>query len=159
MRRLAIFVALASTALTTPAFAKDGSAYIGIDLGVTKPLKTKLDFSNGTINVDNALELRHKLGYDADLVAGYDFGMFRLELEAAYKRSSLKNADADVAAVTAVRSPLAGGRVDASGHASVPSGMLNALFDLGGDDGFGGSIGAGIGLARVKYNTRLNPSS
>ncbi len=157
MRKLMTAAALVSTALATPAFARDGSGYFGIDVGVMKAMKSKFDFSNGTVSANNALEISHKLGYDADLVGGYDFGMFRLELEAGYKRASLRHADLDTAAAAAVGFP--GGRVDASGHASVGSGMVNALFDFGNNDAFGGSIGAGFGLARVKYNTHLNPSS
>ena len=33
---------------------------------------------------------KHKMGYDVDVVGGYDFGMFRLEGELAYKKATRK---------------------------------------------------------------------
>ena len=33
------------------------------------------------------LDINHKLGVDGDMIAGYDFGMFRAEAELGYKRS------------------------------------------------------------------------
>src|SRR5947209_12676940 len=132
MRRLTFAAALVSTALASPAFARDGAAYIGIDAGIMKPLRTNLDFSNSTTSVTDAVQLRHKLGYDVDALGGYDFGMFRLELEGAYKHAGLKSADIAPAAGAAVyASPLVAGRVDATGHVTVGSGMLHALFDFG----------------------------
>ena len=47
----------------------------------------------------------------------------------------------------------------ADGRTSVGSGMLNALLDFGGNEGLGGSIGAGVGLARVKTRVGLSPTN
>lgn len=46
-----------------------------------------LDFDDGTA-FQNALTVDHDVGYDVDIVGGYDFGMVRLEAELAYKRAS-----------------------------------------------------------------------
>src|SRR6476659_852121 len=159
MRTLAIAALIESTALATPAAARDGSDYVGVDAGVIKPTSLKLDFANPTTSVNDGLRLKHKFGLDADLVVGYDFGMFRLELEAGYKRSRLKSARIDPAAAIADGSAAIAGTVDANGRATVGSGMLNALFDFGGNDGFGGSVGLGAGYARVRYSAGLSPSS
>src|SRR4051794_40596041 len=76
MRKLMIAAAVVSTAVGTPAFARDGAPYVGVDVGLLRPspLKVRLTSSPGTF--DNAMRIRHKLGIDADAVFGYDFGMF-----------------------------------------------------------------------------------
>ena len=75
------------------------------------------------------------MGYDADLVGGYDLGMFRIEGELAYKRAGIKivrliNPDL----VSDLGDALAADYdVDADlggGHVSALSGMVNGLFDF-----------------------------
>ncbi len=39
----------------------------------------------------DALSVDSKTGYDVGLVGGYDFGLFRLEGELAYKRASIED--------------------------------------------------------------------
>lgn len=148
MRKLWILLGLASTALATPAAARDGSAYIGLEAGVMKPRPLNLSYTEAGATIPNALRLTHKWGYDLDMVAGYDFGMFRLEGEFGYKHSSIKRATISPAAATATTGP--GGSLDASGRARVLSAMLNALVDFGGP-GISGSVGLGIGSADVRY--------
>ena len=167
-----LFAAVAAAAIATPAMARDGSGYVGIEGGALFPKNRHVD---ATINFTDPLvtdiattraaTIRHKTGYDVDLIGGYDFGMFRLEGELGYKRSKLKRFSQDTAFGTAVEAALnpAGttgtafvfpnGDVTAfnlSNHVSVLSGMVNALLDLGGNGGIGGYIGAGFGRARVK---------
>src|SRR5215213_5230018 len=106
-----------------------------------------------------------KTGYDVDLIAGYDFGMFRLEGELGYKRSNFKHFTPEGVFQTAVQTGLnptgttgtafvfpAGDDIPFSinNHVTVLSGMINALLDFGGNDGTGGYIGAGFGRAHVK---------
>src|SRR3954468_20590536 len=87
MRKLAITVALASTALATPAVAKDHSVYVGLEGGVMwvedSPFNIADAHTNPQFNVD------HKTGYDVDAIAGYDFGAVRIEAEVGYKRASI----------------------------------------------------------------------
>ena len=79
--------------------ARDGSGYVGVDAGALFPHRQNIDgaidFTNST-SVDFAnsrvARVKFKTGYDVDLNAGYDFGLFRLEGEVAYKRSSVKDA-------------------------------------------------------------------
>ena len=78
MRKLAITMALASTALATPAVARDHSWYAGIEGGamLVENSDVRVRFVNAqqvTTTVDQGLRLRYKTGYDVDVVAGYDF--------------------------------------------------------------------------------------
>lgn len=158
MRKLTIAAAIASTVVATAANARDGSPYVGIDFGLVKPQATPLRFTDNTDSLANGLKLYHKYGFEGDFVFGYDFGMLRLEAEAAYKRASLKNAQIALTAAEAVGNPNLTGRIPASGHNTVGSGMINALLDVGGPR-ISGSFGAGFGYARVRYNTDMTPSS
>jgi len=148
MRKLAIAMALASTALATPAVARDQSFYVGVEGGVMLVEDTDFDVSNlvaGTVtNFDDAITVNHDYGYDVDLIGGYDFGMVRVEGEVGYKRASID----DIAITTAL-----GGRagLDSEGSVRVWSAMANALLDFGDDDGLSGFVGGGIGLANVRY--------
>src|SRR3954452_11003320 len=129
MRKLAIAVALASTALATPAVARDHSFYAGVEGGAMWVEDMDLDFdTTGTtpLHTQNALTVTHDTGLDVDAVAGYDFGMLRLEGELAYKRAK----------VNQVRSVLlfsGAGPFDnfnASGRGTALSGIINLLLDF-----------------------------
>ncbi|MGH8526048.1 MAG: OmpA family protein, partial [Gammaproteobacteria bacterium] len=96
MRKLAILAALASTALATPAVARDNSWYAGIEGGLLLVEDTELDFASDdgfvVTEIDDAIVLNHKTGFDVDLIGGYDFGGFRLEAELGWKRASIDEA-------------------------------------------------------------------
>ena len=77
MRKLFIAGALVSTALASPALARDGAPYVGIDAGVLVPDDLKLDFNNGTTRVNDGVVIKHKLGYDVDGVFGSEPGFLR----------------------------------------------------------------------------------
>ncbi len=79
MRKLAIATAFASTMLATPAVARDGAWYAGIEGGLMIVEDTELDYLDPTVSVDEGVIVDHKIGYDVDVIGGYDFGMFRLE--------------------------------------------------------------------------------
>ena len=161
MRKLVIAAALLSTAVATPAFARDGAPYVGIDAGLVRPDKLKLDFVNSRTSVGDGIVLRHKWGIDADAIFGYDFGLFRVEGELGYKHAKTKDAHLDAAALAEVLQPSAGSgfQFDSNGHTNVWSGMLNALIDVGPQDGINASLGAGAGIARAKVDANLNPSN
>ena len=88
MRKLALAAALATSALATPALARDNSWYVGVDAGVMIVEDQDITFTpgNGTVASNTVAADYHK-GYDFDANIGYDFGGFRLEAEAAYKLS------------------------------------------------------------------------
>jgi hypothetical protein len=99
----------AALVIAAPAAARDNSPYLGIEGGVLFPRNTDVDakvqtFTGVTVDsVGNAFTLHQKTGVDLDAIGGYDFGMFRLEGEVAWKRSSLDRVDNfDPALLTAI---------------------------------------------------------
>ena len=138
MRKLAIAVALASTALATPAVARDHSIYVGLEGGVMwvedSPFNITDNRTNPQYNID------HKTGYDIDAIAGYDFGAVRVEAELGYKHASID-------AVNTLDTVFA-----ADGKASALSLMGNVLFDFGDENGLSGYVGGGVGIANAKFS-------
>jgi opacity protein-like surface antigen len=147
MRKLAIAVALASTALATPAVARDHSGYVGLEGGVLFVEDMDVDFDDGTLSLPDAITVTHNTGWDVDLIAGYDFGMVRLEAELGYKRASVNQLRVD----PRISGGGPGDNFDADGRGRALSGMVNLLLDFGNDDGLSGYAGVGVGLASVKY--------
>ena len=91
-----LLAAVAAAALTTPALARDKSVYVGVDAGVMLVEDTNLDFNydydarlHATTSTTR-IAIDHNLGFDVDLVAGYDFGLVRGEVELGYKRASTR---------------------------------------------------------------------
>jgi len=146
MRKIGLAIALASTALASPALAREDSWYVGAHAGgmIIEDMDTTVTgfpTSNSTWNTNT--------GYDVDGVIGYDFGMFRLEAEAAWKRAYTDvNTYATTPAVASTR-----------GNARSLSFMVNAMVDFGSDDGLQGFIGGGAGVARTHlYSLTTNDS-
>jgi OmpA-OmpF porin, OOP family len=166
MRRFAIGLALAATALSGAAAAKDKAWYIGLEAGVS--LLQNQDFNisraNGTGTVNNSIKQVYLPGFDVGGNIGYDFGGFRTEFALNYLRGRNRNTFVDNAPpagipftnasnVTATGIPPVGVYNDAGGSASALAFMLNGLIDFGGKDGeAGGYVGAGAGIARVQLN-------
>ncbi|MGF7146556.1 outer membrane protein OmpA-like peptidoglycan-associated protein [Sphingomonas zeicaulis] len=150
MRNLAIAMALASTALASPAMARDDAWYIGVEAGAM--IVEDIDLDIGAI--DNGATIDSKYGYDADGIIGYDFGMFRAEAEVAYKRANIDSLTATAGIPRGNSGTLVNGTFDgAAGSVSALSFMVNGLLDFGGeDDGLAGYVGGGVGVARVKYD-------
>ena len=101
MRKIMLAAATAA-AMSTPAIARDGQPYVGIEGGVLVAKDQNIDITlagtdelccNGTF--ENALGVDYKTGVDLDLIAGYDFGMFRLEAELGWKRAGLDELEVD----------------------------------------------------------------
>lgn len=147
MRNLLLGVALASTALASPAFARDKEFYFEADGGVMILDNFDLDV-NG---VEDAARLRPDSrdlglkvdGYDFGGIVGYDLGSFRLEAETSYRRA--RSGSLTLAGL---------GTADTAGKTTAASLMANALVDFGPDDGLQGFIGGGAGMARVSANVR-----
>ena len=162
MRKLAVVLALASTALATPALARDKSWYVGVEGGAMVVEDINFDIRTAAgVTTTRANNVDHDYGYDVDGVIGYDFGGFRVETEVGYRSATV---DAYSSTVTtpfygttgalgsapAATYPLAGGKTSALSF------MLNGLLDFGDDDGIQGFVGGGVGVARVKANYGLN---
>src|SRR5205085_897449 len=112
MRTILLATVAGLAVVATPAVARDGSMYGGIEGGVLFPKDQDAD-----LNVDytttqtpatpagpagpadttfnNTFGVDYKMGYDIDGIIGYDFGAFRLEGELGYKRSKLDQLEID----------------------------------------------------------------
>ena len=110
---------LASSMLATPALARDDSWYIEGDAGGTlmEDMKYLLTTNTGVLNT--------KPGFDVGVVAGYDFGGFRLEGEVSYRRAKADGFSSGPANFSGS---------SLTGHASALSFMVNGLLDFGADD-------------------------
>ena len=157
MRKLAVVLALASTALATPALARDDSWYVGVEGGAM--IVEDIDFDIRTaagVNTPNAATVDHDYGYDVGGVIGYDFGIFRAEAEVAYKSA---NVDGYRSSLTTPQVGAPGGFGPAGtypqtgGKTTALSFMVNAMLDFGDNDGIQGFVGGGAGVARVKSDS------
>lgn len=153
MRKFVIGVAMASTALTTPAMARDGQWYIEGSGGamIVEDVVFDVDGNPGDA------EAGFTEGYDFGAAVGYDFGAFRLEAEASYRAADLEELQGGTAGLQGggtVGAPnsVFRGTFPAAGEMNALSFMLNGLFDFGPDDGLQGFFGGGIGVARVDIN-------
>ncbi len=153
MRKLAIGLALASTALASPALARDDQWYVGVDGGAMIVEDMSLDIGI----LDNAAQLDNDKGYDFGGLVGYDFGGFRLEAEVSYRESDVTDFSSSTRQITnSTGTSLApGGSYAVGGDANALSFMVNGLLDFGDDDGIQGFVGGGVGVARVDVQTVL----
>ena len=155
MRKLSIAMALASTALATPAVARDNSPYVGLEVGPMVTEQFQTDFRTNTLSVPQGVDFRQHVGYDVDLIGGYDFGPFRAEAELAYKHAGIR----EIGFAQQLQNEQLGGFFNANGHVTTLSGMINGLVDFGGDAGPSGYLGGGAGIASVKYDTAVTDST
>src|SRR4051812_15978175 len=89
MRRY-LLAAVAAAAIASPAIARDHSGYAGVDAGVLHADNIDFDFEDSDTLINNVVRLNHdSYGFDLGLFGGYDFGMFRVEGELAYKHVSV----------------------------------------------------------------------
>ena len=142
---LAATAAIAMTA--SPAVARDGSWYAGIEGGPMWVDDLDLSLEDATISLEDAYAVDHNTGFDVDVIGGFDMGMLRAEAEVAYKRASI-----DELRFHTIVANLGEFEVPADGNTSVLSAMVNLLVDFGDDAGWGGYFGAGVGPARVRIN-------
>jgi outer membrane protein OmpA-like peptidoglycan-associated protein/opacity protein-like surface antigen len=163
MRKFAIGLVLAATALSSAAVAKDKAWYIGLEAGVGLVQNQDLNVStaNGAATTANAIKQVYFPGFDVGGNIGYDFGGFRTEFALNYIRGKNRTTFVNVltppirytnaAGATILGPPPIGTYQDAGGSASALAFMLNGLIDFGGKDKeAGGYVGAGAGIARVK---------
>ncbi len=157
MRKLAISLALASTALASPALARDDQWYVGVDGGAMLVEDFDLGVSAagpvGGQAVTRPAGLDTAVGYDFGGVVGYDFGGFRLESEVSFREaditSTVSNGLVPSTNGNGLGGPFAPGVIATNGDANALSFMVNGMLDFGADDGLQGFVGGGVGVARV----------
>lgn len=152
MRKLAVTLALATTALSTPALARDDAWYVGVEGGAM--LVEDIHFDVGA-SKDVVTQNNHA-GYDVGGNIGYDFGPFRAEAEVSYRRARVDSARASVPLATSGFPAPAGSYEQASGNTTALSFMVNGLLDFGEDNGLQGFVGGGAGVARIKDRLRIS---
>jgi OmpA-OmpF porin, OOP family len=147
MRKLAIGLALASTALASPSMARDGQWYVGVDGGAMIVEDLQLDI--GALPIEGTANT--KTGYDFGAVVGYDFGGFRLEAETSYREADLTSFASSVPGIPsgAGAGLSTAGLKATNGDVNALSFMVNGMLDFGEDDGLQGFVGGGVGVARV----------
>jgi OmpA-OmpF porin, OOP family len=159
MRKVALGLALATTALSAPAMARDGQWYAGIEGGLLIAEDTDLDITTTqpVATVEGAVQINNNNpGYDFDGIVGYDFGGFRTEAEVAYKAVQHDGLVARAPGVPGgVGMGTSLGALNTNGQTDALSFMVNGLLDFGDDDGLQGFVGAGIGVARVEVTSTL----
>jgi opacity protein-like surface antigen len=153
-----LLAATAAAVIASPAFA-DGP-YVGIEGGVTIPQSSDYDVTvnNGTTTTtySNGYRVKHKTGYDVDLLAGYKLGLLRLEAEGGYQRAKVKSLTVSSTLLTdvgtAAGTPVTAANLGVGNHIGVTKLMANALLD--GDFGgrFGGYVGGGAGRAWASFS-------
>ena len=147
MRKLVLGVALASTAMATPALARNDAWYVEANAGAMTVENIENLTGSGQVGVMDT-----RTGYDFGGIVGYDFGGFRLESEVSYRRAEEKTYD--TGALVLPDSQFGGG-------AEALSFMVNGLLDFGPDDGLQGFVGGGVGVSRAKIAviSRFAPSN
>jgi len=156
-----VFAAALAAVASSPVSARDRSAYFGVDVGGLFATGTHVDgklgdqTANETVSANDIGTIEYKTGYDADLVAGYDFGPFRLEAEGAYKHASLDHLHLPASTLTAITDAtgidIGTSDIPLQGRTRVLSGMVNGLLDAN-VSRIGVYAGGGIGIADVRYS-------
>ncbi|CAA9512027.1 MAG: Outer membrane protein A precursor [uncultured Sphingomonas sp.] len=183
--RIFLLTATAAMAVASPAAARDGQPYFGVEGGLLFPkdqdADIDVDFTTtqtpaapvapagpGDTSFNNAIGIDYRRGVDLDAIVGYDFGAFRLEGEAGFKRARLDEFEIDGGLVTALNTalnrpsavpdpgapglaPLVATDFTLDGRVRVVSGMINGLLDFGDEEGLSFYAGAGVGRARVRF--------
>jgi OOP family OmpA-OmpF porin len=147
MRKLALIAVLASTAMASPALARDKAWYIGADFG---PMLVENMSFNIAGRQDQAT-VRYRAGFDGDVNIGYDFGAFRMEAEVGYREARLRQYSALGTTPNGTAAAYGAGNRQGFGRTNALSFMVNGLLDFGPDDGVQGFVGGGVGVARVKF--------
>ena len=155
-----LLAAVAAIAISTPAAARDGAGYIGVEGGILFGQDIEADalinfddndFDDAELN--DAFGIDFENGFDVDLIGGYDFGMIRAEAELAYKRAGISEFEIDDlldAYEDETGDAITAAELDLDGHLSVASLMGNVMLDFGDVAQWGGYVGGGVGRARVR---------
>lgn len=155
MRKHLIAAILASTAIASPALAHDDSWYIEADGGAVFMDDLNFDLNHASTPFGLPLGARvatldTKTGFEAGGIFGYDFGGFRLEAEASYRRANARDMVVNSGQGFYPAAP-------ATGRASALSFMVNGLIDLGPDDGPQVFAGGGVGYSHAQINAASSP--
>src|SRR6185369_17802137 len=145
---------VAALVASSPAQARDGQAYVGVEAGAMLVNNIHASADGTFFNPNSALSDQDYFnadldtGIDADLVAGYDFGHIRAELELGYRRAGFDH-------VEVAQGDIFAGDHDAKGKISSKSVMLNVMADIPLGSGLDLTAGPGIGWAAIKADPKV----
>jgi len=130
--------------------------YLGLEAGVLKLLGSNYDAESridpSIRKVRDVVDVKHDPGLDVGGTLGYDFGLFRSELQVNRAAANLNHVRLNSTEIPIDDSGRpAGNYKDPGGATQVLSFLLNGLFDLGGDERTPWAVqaGFGVGLARI----------
>ena len=178
MRRY-LLAAVAVAAISTPAMARDGQGYVGLEAGIAWVKDQNADVFVDYTTVDvpvivggtpvlpappvdrtfgNVFDLDNKMGYDIGIYGGYDFGGFRVEGEIDWKHANLDDLSVDQSLLDAFNllntitgsTPFVDNDFDVDEAVGALSFMINGLADFGDQDGLSFQAGLGVGWTKVK---------
>ncbi|HXH52390.1 MAG TPA: outer membrane beta-barrel protein [Sphingomicrobium sp.] len=189
MKKL-LLAATAAMVIPTPAAAQSTGGYVGIEGGIMAPRpmrgNARVDYTTtqtpatptapaaapDTVFV-SAYEIDYRRGVDVDVIAGYDFGAFRLEGELGWKRARIDELEpespflASLNANTALNRPssvaagdpgapglpaVTAANLQIGGRMNIISAMANALVDVdAGDVPVSFYAGGGFGRAWARF--------
>jgi len=148
MRKYLLAATAVAAIVSSPAIARDGSVYVGIEGGVLFPKDNDADvFADFTTtqvpgtpvlaapldtDFEDAFGIEYKRGVDIDAIIGYDFGLFRLEGEIGYKSAKVDEFEIDDSDIAAINAAL--NRPSGAGDPGAPGLAPTSAddFDLGG---------------------------
>jgi opacity protein-like surface antigen len=155
-----LFTATALLAVATPAAASNDHGYVGIEAGLLFPSNQDFDVTatNGAASLTDShgLGVDYSTSFDGDFIAGYDFGMLRLEAEAGWKRPNVSHFNfsngvlAGLGGIT--NSTVTDSDIGLNDKFEIITGMMNGLidFDLDRRQTISVYAGGGIGSSWVK---------
>ena len=155
-----LLAAVAAAAIASPAYAQDAGPYIGVEGGVLLPRDTNIDaavnFADPLLTdavYENLIDIEYKPGLDLDIIAGMDFGGFRVEAELAHKRTKLDELELDEDFIDDFEDEtgevITDADFDLNDRMRINSLMGNVLADFNAG-GFRSYAGGGVGRAWVK---------
>ena len=155
----------AAVIAASPAHARDGQAYVGIEAGAmfiddieasatepfdfVIPLASPASIGPQALGDTGFFDVELDTGYDVGGVVGYDWGYVRTEVEVSYRRATFTEIRID-------EEDFFGGDHDAKGRISSRSVVVNVLGDLPLGNGFTVSAGPGFGWSSIRANPKVD---
>ena len=88
MHKIAIGLALCSTALSSAALARDNQTYV--ELGFGPAIANDFDIRTANDAETEIAVIDPDYGFDGQIVAGHDWGAFRIEVEGSYREFTIR---------------------------------------------------------------------
>ncbi|MEO1220199.1 MAG: outer membrane beta-barrel protein [Pseudomonadota bacterium] len=148
MNKKLLLLAGSAAVIAAPAHAREGQPYVGVDAGFVLGSDIDIDLE-APVEEERSARIDRGDNIDLGIVAGYDFGPFRLEADLSRRAQSVRQLESITPAFrNSARVPFGVNTLE-YGHSRVLALMLNGLFEVGSDDGLTVFAGGGVGVADV----------